>query len=205
MSEIGCGIMFAHTAFKWANLAAFNAGVTVIIVGFGPTNGSVRRIFIPDEGGGAESKEVDRINGYLVPAEEIFVLKRRAPLLDRHELDRGTAPVDDGNLVLEESESRRFVSNEPSVEPLLKPAVGGATSSTAGVDGSFMCRTRAGSIHRETRALPHRRPSCRLPKKQFQGSNPPARCPTVRVRGGSCEARLRRSSCRICIQSAAST
>ena len=70
--------MFAHTAFKWANLAAFNAGVTVIIVGFGPTNGSVRRIFIPDEGGGAESKEVDRINGYLVPAEEIFVLKRRA-------------------------------------------------------------------------------------------------------------------------------
>ncbi len=31
--ETGHEIAFAHTSFKWANLASHNAGVTVVIVG----------------------------------------------------------------------------------------------------------------------------------------------------------------------------
>lgn len=33
--ERGCELRFAHTSFKWANLAAHNAGVSVVIIGLG--------------------------------------------------------------------------------------------------------------------------------------------------------------------------
>jgi hypothetical protein len=33
MFNTGNKIVFAHTSFKWANLASHNAGVTVVIVG----------------------------------------------------------------------------------------------------------------------------------------------------------------------------
>ena len=41
----GHEITFAHTSFKWANLASHNAGVTVVIVGFSKGAGSVRKLF----------------------------------------------------------------------------------------------------------------------------------------------------------------
>ena len=41
----GQEIAFAHTSFKWANLASHNAGVTVVIVGLSRNAGKVRRLY----------------------------------------------------------------------------------------------------------------------------------------------------------------
>jgi len=49
--ETGHVIAFAHSSFKWANLASQNAGVTVVIVGISCHAGKVRRLFsIADDG-----------------------------------------------------------------------------------------------------------------------------------------------------------
>ena len=49
--DTGHEIAFAHTSFKWANLASHNAGVTVAIVGIANHAGQVRQIFSPTEDG----------------------------------------------------------------------------------------------------------------------------------------------------------
>lgn len=41
----GNKIVFAHTSFKWKNLASKNAGVTVVIVGMSPDHKGVKRLF----------------------------------------------------------------------------------------------------------------------------------------------------------------
>ncbi len=47
----GAEISFAHTSFKWRNLAAHNAGVTVAIVGISQQAAAVRRLFVTDGDG----------------------------------------------------------------------------------------------------------------------------------------------------------
>jgi hypothetical protein len=44
----GCEIQFAHTSFKWANLASHNAGVTVVIVGLGKKSARSKKLFQDD-------------------------------------------------------------------------------------------------------------------------------------------------------------
>lgn len=41
----GIEIQFAHTSFKWSNLASHNAGVTVVVIGLGVKNKSAKKIF----------------------------------------------------------------------------------------------------------------------------------------------------------------
>lgn len=43
--ESGHQIVFAHTSFKWANLASHNAGVTVVIVGITNKTDVARRLY----------------------------------------------------------------------------------------------------------------------------------------------------------------
>ena len=42
--RMGANIYFAHTSFKWANLASYNAGVTVVIVGISFKSNVVKRL-----------------------------------------------------------------------------------------------------------------------------------------------------------------
>ena len=46
----GHEITFAYTSFKWANLASYNAGVTVVIVGIAKNNQQVKSLFSLDVG-----------------------------------------------------------------------------------------------------------------------------------------------------------
>ena len=59
--------IFAHTSFKWSNLASNNAGVTVVIVGLSRQSRSIEAAFSDASGDGATVKEVENINAYLVP------------------------------------------------------------------------------------------------------------------------------------------
>jgi hypothetical protein len=86
---MGARIAFAHTSFKWANLAAYNAGVTVVVVGLSRNPAAKRRLFYT-LGESTIEIEATNINAYLVPAEDIIVEKRSTP-------PRGCAPMVLGN------------------------------------------------------------------------------------------------------------
>ena len=98
--KTGHEIAFAHTSFKWANLASQNAGVTVVIVGISNHAGKIRQLFSIAENGSAMLKEVENINAYLVAGQNVIVEKASKPLCPLAEMKFGNKPVDGGNLLL---------------------------------------------------------------------------------------------------------
>jgi hypothetical protein len=99
----GFSIFFAHTSFKWANLASNNAGVTVAIIGVakGPC---ARRIFSETVKGEAICRNVEHINAYLVPSADVIVKKNQKPIADLNSMDLGNMPYDGGNLLMTRDE-----------------------------------------------------------------------------------------------------
>lgn len=100
----GCQIEFAHTSFKWANLAANNAGVTVAIIGISAQSKHPRRLFSIAENGETVEKQCDEINAYLVTGRNVFVDRSTKSIADLHDMLRGNMPYDGGNLLLTKEE-----------------------------------------------------------------------------------------------------
>jgi len=100
----GHQIIFAHTSFKWANLASNNAGVTVVIVGLDKDTTSARKLYSVGEDGGVTSRVVPHINAYLISGNDVLVDKRSTPLGVLFRMDLGNMPYDGGNLLLSRSE-----------------------------------------------------------------------------------------------------
>ena len=100
IAATGYQISFAHTSFKWANLASHNAGVTVAIIGLSREPASGRRIYSLSDDGATLVKEVPFINAYLVSGIDILVEKRSSPIGDLASMDLGNMPYDGGNLLL---------------------------------------------------------------------------------------------------------
>ncbi|MCY4586616.1 MAG: hypothetical protein OXB98_11320 [Bryobacterales bacterium] len=96
----GHDIVFAHTSFKWANLASHNAGVTVVIVGISSDARPVRKLFSVGEDGETIRRETAGINAYLVAGAKVIVLKASKPLTKLAGMSFGSKPVDGGNLLL---------------------------------------------------------------------------------------------------------
>lgn len=96
--------------FKWANLASHNAGVIVVIVGITREAASNRRLYTSSGTSDATLANVPNINGYLVAADDIEIVKRSSPLSEVAVMDRGNSPVDGGNLLLSGEEARRILS-----------------------------------------------------------------------------------------------
>ena len=99
--QTGHQISFAHTSFKWANLASHNAGVTVVIVGISRFGTSSRQLFSVDEKGETTVKETSNINAYLAAAPNIVVCKASSPISSLPEMSFGNMPNDGGYLLLE--------------------------------------------------------------------------------------------------------
>ncbi|ACT58325.1 class I SAM-dependent DNA methyltransferase [Hirschia baltica] len=97
-------INFAHTSFKWANLASHNAGVTVAIIAVSNMSNQMRRLYSLNADGEAVMKEVENINAYLVAAPDVTVQKASKPLNGCAEMSFGNKPVDGGNLLLSSDE-----------------------------------------------------------------------------------------------------
>lgn len=102
--ETGCQIEFAHTSFKWTNLAAYNAGVTVAIIGISPQPRSPRRLFSLEDDQKTVEKQCDSINAYLIDAENVIVERSSHPLGEQSQMSFGNKPVDGGNLLLSRQE-----------------------------------------------------------------------------------------------------
>jgi len=101
----GHRIFFAHTSFKWANLANNNAGVTVAIIGLSREQKASRKLYSIVEDGRALSKEILNINAYLVGGADVIVEKRSFSPADLSSMDLGNMPYDGGNLLLTRQEA----------------------------------------------------------------------------------------------------
>ena len=111
----GHEIAFAHTSFKWANLASYNAGVTVAIIGISNQIRNTRRLFSITDGGGVMVKEVDNINAYLIPGPNTNVVQRSSQLSAIGNMDFGSMANDDGGLLFENIEAEKAI-NQYGVE-----------------------------------------------------------------------------------------
>lgn len=102
--ESGHEIAFAHTSFKWANLASHNAGVTVIIVGISNLPSVTKQLFFLADDGGSIVKNANNINAYLVAGPNTLVVKSNRPISLLSKMDRGNSPVDGGHLLLDKAD-----------------------------------------------------------------------------------------------------
>jgi hypothetical protein len=100
----GAVINFAHTSFKWANLASHNAGVTVVIVGIAQDGGASKRLFDEVEGQ-TVTRQTDNISPYLVSGPSIIVQPSSRPLNGLPEMSFGNMPNEGSNLLLTAGEA----------------------------------------------------------------------------------------------------
>jgi len=115
----GYKICFAHTSFKWANLASHNAGVTVAIVAISNTKRENRTVYSISPEGTSVARRADNINAYLVGGPDIIVKKSSKPLSGLTALDRGNGPVDGGGLIFSTSERKALEqANDPIAQHL---------------------------------------------------------------------------------------
>lgn len=117
-------IAFAHTSFKWANLASKNAGVTVVIVGISEKPVGERRIFSQVIDEGTVVKSTDHINPYLVPGPDVIVGPRTRQISEIDEMTFGNMPNDGGALLLNVDESRRAIQEHEVQLKFIRPFVG---------------------------------------------------------------------------------
>jgi hypothetical protein len=122
--ENGMDIYFAHTSFKWANLASHNAGVTVVIVGVSGTRYPKRNLYYTNDSGAVEIRDVDNINAYLVASRRIIVEPRSAASDDRGHMIRGNMPIDGGYLLLNEFEKEELEKNSDQASKFIRKFVG---------------------------------------------------------------------------------
>lgn len=109
-------IVFAHTSFKWSNLAAHNAGVICVIVAIGSRGTNTPHLI-----DGEQSRAVDRITPYLTAGDPIYVVEARVPITARPRMLLGNVPKDGGALIFSEDQ---FQAAGPSVRQYLKPLYG---------------------------------------------------------------------------------
>ncbi|MCQ4225712.1 class I SAM-dependent DNA methyltransferase, partial [Stutzerimonas stutzeri] len=100
----GRQIEFAHTSFRWANLASHNAGVTVVIIGITTQPRNPRRLFSLDDSGQTIERQCAHINAYLAVGDSVIVDKTSQPLGTQSEMTFGNTPIDGGHLLLSRDE-----------------------------------------------------------------------------------------------------
>lgn len=105
--KTGAFIHFAHTSFKWANLASQNAGVTVAIIGLSRSRTKKRYLFDFNRNNESTTREAENITPYLTIGENVVVTSQRRSISLLHDMSFGNMPIDGGNLLL----SREEVAN----------------------------------------------------------------------------------------------
>ncbi len=117
--ERNCEIRFAHTSFKWANLASHNAGVTVIVVGLGKKSSIPKRLY-QDE----TLKECSAIGPYLVPDSLAYVQKASEPIGQQSTMLFGNMPRDGGNLLMDTDTVAKIGADDTAAQPFIKRFAG---------------------------------------------------------------------------------
>ncbi|WP_347549048.1 DNA methyltransferase [Pseudalkalibacillus hwajinpoensis] len=131
--DSGHEIAFAHTSFKWENLASHNAGVTVVIIGISQHPGKIRRLFSVSDDGSVSVKETEYINAYLVSGPNVVISKSRSPQSPLSQMDYGNKPTDKGGLILSSRERFKLLENAPEADRFVRRFIG----SNDAIDGSL--------------------------------------------------------------------
>jgi len=122
--KTGHEIAFAHTSFKWKNLASHNAGVTVAIVGISNHAPNTRPLFSAGDDGIVVVKQAQNINAYLVPGPSVIVSKAASHSDERTPMDAGGKPVEGGHLLLASDERRELVRRSNEADQFIKRIYG---------------------------------------------------------------------------------
>jgi len=122
--ETGHVIHFAHTSFKWANLASHNAGVTVVIVGISRDIKVSRRLYYFNAQNEAELKETTNINAYLVSGPNVEVQPLSEPHTQRAVMQFGNHPYYAAALIFPENEAQQLRLSYPESGRFLRPLYG---------------------------------------------------------------------------------
>ena len=120
-------IVFAHTSFKWANLASYNAGVTVVIVGISSMTGIVKRLYSvsdDDTRQVVERKDVPNINAYLVPAPNVEVQPSARPIQGLSPMQFGNHPYYGAALIFSVDDARKMIRLAPDSARYIRPFYG---------------------------------------------------------------------------------
>jgi hypothetical protein len=120
----GSEISFAHTSFRWTNLASHNAGVTVVIVGLARPPKGTRRLFTSNDDGSTTVKGVENINAYLVAAPNIEIRPSAKPSRDLAPMQFGNHPYYGSALIFEVPEARTIIQRSPEAARFIRPLYG---------------------------------------------------------------------------------
>jgi hypothetical protein len=100
----GFRIRFAHTSFKWSNLAANKAGVTVVVTGVDRNQSGQRWIYANEN-----RREVSNINPYLTEHEIAVVPAHNKPLFTSVTMEYGVYYSKSEGLILDADEKDKLV------------------------------------------------------------------------------------------------
>lgn len=122
----GSHIRFAHTSFKWTNLAAHNAGVTVAIVGLSSDASKKRHLYDLDRNGEITVREVSNITPYLTVGENVVIKSQRKSISGLPDMSFGNMPVDGGNLLFSVDDATSLGLSEQEEKTFLRRIYGSA-------------------------------------------------------------------------------
>lgn len=115
-------IQFAYETFVWSSEAIDSAAVHCVIIGFTTYSDRSLKLLYDNKGRG---HKVKHINGYLVPADNVFIHGRNIIINKSYpNMTKGSQPTDGGGLTLDENEYQEFSKKYPDDADLVKPYIG---------------------------------------------------------------------------------
>ncbi|HCI4030103.1 TPA: class I SAM-dependent DNA methyltransferase [Pseudomonas aeruginosa] len=124
--EMGSVIRFAHTSFKWANLASHNAGVTVAIVGLSTQPNKKRQLYDVNRDNEITVRDAQNITPYLTIGEDTIVDSQRVSIAGLPQMSFGNMPIDGGNLLLSAEEVSSLLLDESDKNIFIRRIFGSA-------------------------------------------------------------------------------
>jgi len=115
----GVAIRFGVRPFKWSNLAAKNAGVTVVVVGIANKEGAGGLLYTDET-----VRQVEEVSPYLTAGKTTFVDAAPSPIFDLPRMVTGSMPRDGGGLILSRSEADDLLHKHPEAAKYVRPYVG---------------------------------------------------------------------------------
>ena len=112
-------ITFAHTDFRWKNLASHNAVVVVVIVGLAANSSNPKRLYSEEM-----VRVVETISPYLTPGHKLAVTKTNVSISSLPQMSFGNMPRDGGHLILERDELRAMSSRNHKSMKFIRRFVG---------------------------------------------------------------------------------
>jgi len=113
-------IFFAYKPFNWTNNAKSKAGVTVSIVGVSKNYGNKIKYIYTN----SLKQIVGKINGYLIPGNDICISKKNKSISKLPTMITGNSPYEGGNLMLNLEEKNDLIQRYPNSTELIRKTYG---------------------------------------------------------------------------------